>query len=113
MKKIDGVDTKKVGKRFVVGVNREAKRLKISVEKYFSKWKDGIKNSGLSISLRDSVLSNMDFNSFYGLGLIVITVPPQGEVSYLDDEIYWRNGDSTELATTAKQIAGIVAQFKS
>lgn len=44
IKKIDAIDAKKVGKRFVVGVNREAKRLGISVEKYFAKWKDGIKN---------------------------------------------------------------------
>jgi hypothetical protein len=111
VKKVDGTEAKKVGKRFVVGVNREAKRLGISVEKYFSKWKDGIKKSGLSPTLRDNVLSNMDFNSFYGLGLIAIAVPPQQEVSYVDDQIYWRNGDSTELATGAKQIAGVAARF--
>jgi hypothetical protein len=63
------------------------------------------------ITLRDSVLSNMDFNSFYGLGLIAITVPPQQEPSYVDEQIYWRNGDSTEVATSAKQIAGIAARF--
>jgi hypothetical protein len=111
VKKIDAVDATKIGKRFVVGVNREAKRLGISVEKYFSKWKDGIKNSGLSSTLRDNVLSNMDFNSFYGLGLIAITIPPQQEVSYLDEQIYWRNGDATEVATSPKQIAGIAARF--
>ncbi len=45
VKKIDGIEPKKIGKRYVVGVNREAKRLGVSVEKYFSKWKDGIKKS--------------------------------------------------------------------
>lgn len=111
IKKIDGVEAKKVGKRFVVGVNREAKRLGISVEKYFSKLKEGIKNSALSPALRDSVLSNMDFNSFYGLGLIAVTVPPQHELSYVDEQLYWRNGDSTEVATSPKQIAGIASRF--
>jgi hypothetical protein len=110
-KKIDGVEPKKVGKRYVVGVNREAKRLKISVEQYFSKLKDGIKKSELTAELRDTVLSNIDFNSFYGLGVIVITVPPQSAISYVDEELYWRNGDATELATTAKQIAGVAGRF--
>jgi hypothetical protein len=111
IKKLDGIEPKKIGKRYVVGVNREAKRLGIPVEKYFSKWKDGIKKSGLSPALRDGVLSNMDFNSFFAMGLIAITVPPQQEVSYVDEHVYWRNADSTELATSAKQIAGIAGRF--
>lgn len=108
---VDGVQAHKIGKRFVVGVNREAVRLGISVEQYFSLWKDGIKKSGLSDAVRDAVLSNMDFNSFFGLGVIVITVPPQTELSYVGDEVYWRNGDATELADSAKTIAGIVKRF--
>jgi predicted transcriptional regulator len=53
----------------------------------------------------------MDFNSFFAMGLIAITVPPQQEVSYVDEHVYWRNADSTELATSAKQIAGIAGRF--
>ena len=52
----------------MVGVSREARRLKLSTEKYYAKWKDGIKNSDLSLALRDSVLSNMDFNWFLRVG---------------------------------------------
>lgn len=111
IKELDGIEPKKIGKRFVVGVNREAKVLGLSVENYFSKWKDAIKNSKISSSLRDSVLSNMDFNSFYGLGIIVITIPPQKELSYVEEDIYWRNGDSTELAKTPKQIAMLAQRF--
>jgi predicted HTH transcriptional regulator len=111
IKKADNIDPKKIGKRFVVGVNREAQRLKISTEDYFSKWKNGIKNSKLSEKVRDDVLSNIDFNSFYGLWIIIITVPQQSEVSYVGEELYWRNGDSTELAATPKQIASIAQRF--
>jgi hypothetical protein len=111
VKKIDSVEPKKVGKRFVVGVSREARRLNITTETYFSKWKNGIKNSGLSDTLRDAVLSHMDYNSFYGLGVIVITVPSQKELSYVGDEVYCRNGDETVLATSAKQIATIAGRF--
>jgi predicted HTH transcriptional regulator len=111
IKEIDAVEPRKVGKRFVVGVNREAKRLNCTTEQYFAKWRDAIKNSKLSEGLRGEVLSNMDFNSFYGLGVIVITIRPQSEVSYLGDDVYWRNGSSTELAATSKQVAAIARRF--
>ncbi len=110
-KKLDGVEPKKIGRRFVVGVNREAKRLGITKEKYFSKWKDGIKNSKLTPELRDVVLSNMDFNEFYGLGVIVITIPPQQSLSYVGDDIYWRSGDATELAKANRQVASLASRF--
>jgi hypothetical protein len=115
IQEIDKIDPKKIGKRFVVGVNREAKRLGITlgitVEQYFSKWKDGIRKSTLSSGVRDSVLSNIDFNSFYGLGVIVNTIPSQSEPSYIGEEVYWRNGDSTERAETPKQIATLAKRF--
>jgi hypothetical protein len=74
-------------------------------------WKDGIRKSSLSSAVRDSVLSNIDFNSFYGLGVIVITIPSQSELSYIGEEVYWRNGDSTERAETPKQIATLAKRF--
>lgn len=109
--KLDGITPRKVGKRFVVGVAREARALGISVESYFGQLKDALKKSALSPPLRDSVLSSLDFNSYYGLGVIVITVPAQKELSYVNDQVFWRNADSTEQATTAKQIANLAQRF--
>lgn len=111
VKELDGIEPKRVGKRHVVGVHREAKVLGLSVEEYFAKWKQAIKNSSLSVHLKDAVMSSMDFNSFYDLGVIVITVPPQKELSYVGEELYWRDGDSTKLAYQAKQIAGLARRF--
>ncbi|GAB4137337.1 MAG: hypothetical protein Fur0046_11370 [Cyanobacteria bacterium J069] len=111
VRNLDNIEAKKIGKRFVVGVNREAKVLGLSVENYLSKWKDSIRNSELSKPLKDSVLSSIDFNGFYGLGVIVITIPPQRELSYFGDNVYWRSADSTELATTPKQIAELAKRF--
>jgi Protein of unknown function DUF262/Putative DNA-binding domain len=111
IKKLDGIEPKKVGKRMVVGVKREATLLGISMEAYVAKWRDAVKHSALSDKLKSSILSNIDFNAFYGLGVVVFTVPAQKEVAYLEGQIYWRNGDSTELAATPKQIADIVTRF--
>ena len=111
IKELDSIEPKKVGKRFVVGVVREANFLGKSVEDYFSIWKSAIRNSELSQPLRDSVLSNMDYNAFYGLGVIVITVLPQTELSYVGEDIYWRNGDSTEVVKSPKQAAMLAQRF--
>ena len=111
VKAIDGIEPVKIGSRFVVGVNREAKRLGISTEEYFSKWKDGIRGSDLSNGLKDVVLSSVDYNSYYGLGLIVITVPPQSELSYVGEDLYWREGDSTLKAEGARKAADLAKRF--
>jgi hypothetical protein len=111
IRKLDSIEPKKVGKKYVVGVVREAKLLGITVEQYVGKWKEAIKKSKLSDALRDSVLSNMDFNSYFGFGVMVFTVPPQSSLSYVGDEVFWRNGDSTEQATLPKQIAELAKRF--
>lgn len=108
---IDGVDGKRIGRKYVVGVKREADVLGITIEQYYSQWKEAIRNSGLSGSVRDSVLSNMDYNEFYGLGVITITIPPQCEMSYVGEETFLRSGDDTLKAETAQQIASIAKRF--
>jgi hypothetical protein len=110
-KQLDSIEPKRIGKRYVVGVAREAKVLGVTMEQYFSMWKNAIKNSTLSDALRDSVLSHIDYNSFFGLGIIVLTVHPQKELSYFGDEVYWRNVDSTEKATLPKEIANLAKRF--
>lgn len=113
IQEMDGVVPKKVGKRFVVGVNREAKVLSLTTEQYFSLWKDAIRNSALSQNLKDSVLSNIDFNSYFGFGIIVITIPAQSALSFVGDACYFRQADSTVEAVGAPQIAGIAQRFSA
>lgn len=108
---IDGIAARKVGKRQVVGVSREAKAMGISTEAYFTLWRDAIKNSGLSEPLKSDVLSNIDFNSFFGLGVIVIRVPSQKDLSYFDSEVYSREADQTVKASTHQQIANAAKRF--
>jgi predicted HTH transcriptional regulator len=108
---LDKITPRKVGKRFVVGIIREAAILKISPEAYFGKWKTAIKNSALSCPLKEAVLSNMDFNDYYGMGVMILTIPPQKQLSYVGENVYWREGDSTSLASTAKVIAALAQRF--
>ncbi|MBV6892075.1 DUF262 domain-containing protein [Xanthomonas vasicola pv. vasculorum] len=108
---LDKIEPRKVARRYVVGVRREAQLLKISMEEYLGKWRDKIAKSQLSSPLKEDVLSHIDFNEYYGLGVIIINVPAQTQASTVGDLMYWRNVDQTTLATSMKMAAEIGAKF--
>ena len=111
VKQLYGTEPRKLGSRFVVGVKREAAALGEKPEQYFARLKSKIRNSTLSEPLRGEVLSNMDYNDYYGLGLIMITIPTQRQLSYVDEDVYWRDGDETVKAVGAARIANLALRF--
>ncbi|HVI54520.1 MAG TPA: DUF262 domain-containing protein [Luteibacter sp.] len=111
IKEMFAIEPKKVGRRWIVGVDREAKALGISIEDYYAKWRNWIKDSSLSDELKASVLSSMDYSSYFGYGLLVISIPPQRDLSYLDGVPYWRSGDNTVEAKAAREIAMLAKRF--
>ena len=58
-----------------------------------------------------NVLSSIDYNNYYGLGVIVIEIQPQKEMAFVGDNVFWRNFDSTELTTDPRKIATIAKRF--
>ncbi|WP_241846812.1 DUF262 domain-containing protein [Xanthomonas oryzae] len=108
---LDKIEPRRVARRYVVGVRREAQLLKISMEEYLGKWRDKIAKSKLSSPLKEDVLAHIDFNEYYGLGVIIINVPAQTQASTVGDSMYWRNVDQTTLATSMKMAAEIGAKF--
>jgi len=111
IEKLDKIKPHLVGSRFVVGVSREAKALGLNLEKYVTKIRDAISSSSLSEPIKSSVLSRIDFHEYYGLGIVVIEIPNQKELSFVGDDVYWRSGDQTMKATDAKTIAVIARRF--
>ncbi|MFJ4874044.1 RNA-binding domain-containing protein [Streptomyces sp. NPDC088745] len=99
---LDRVTPRKVGRRFVVGVNREAKSLGETPERYAARWKEAIRTSGLDDGLKGSVLASLTHSDSYGLGVIVIRIPEQQKVSLFSGKAYVREGDETvEVADPA------------
>jgi hypothetical protein len=108
---LDSVLPRRVGHRDVVGVRREMAILGETPEVYFARWKNAIKNSQLTSPLKESVLSSMSYHDYFGLGVIIISIPPQTELSYVGKELYMRAGDDTVLADDGRTIAGLVGRF--
>lgn len=110
VRQLDHIEPKRVGMKNVVGVSREARALGISNEDYLTRWVNAIRNSELTEPLKSHVLSKIDYNDFYGLGVIIITVPSQQNISAVGQNIFWREADKTELAQ-GLQMATIAARF--
>lgn len=106
--KLDQIQPRTVGKRTVVGITREAKALGKSVEEYFQLIRDRIRKSGLSEPLR----GDLDFNTFYDLGVLVISIPKQGDMSYCGEQVYYRDGDQTKEAEGPRRVAEISKRFQ-
>jgi hypothetical protein len=96
-----GVSARAVGRKFVVGVRREAEALGETMEQYFTRIKEAFANSELSASVRGAVLASMAHTDYFGLSIITIHVPPQTEPSSVGDRVFVREGDSTVEVTGA------------
>ena len=108
---LDGVHPVKILKHSVVGIDREAKVLGISLENYCRKIIGFIKTSSLPETLISSVLSNVDIIDYHGMSVIRIKVPAQKEMSCLGDEVYERQFNDTVRVTSPKMIAAISKRF--
>jgi len=102
---LDGDGIEQLDGRHIVGVKREADILGLTLEQYFQKWRDAISNSQLSKELRTSVLSKMSFATLCGREVLVIPVPQQSGLSFLDGKLFYRDGDQTKEADSETSIA--------
>lgn len=110
IQEIDKIVPLIIGNRFVVGVDREAKILGISIEKYFHKFRDRIKNSDLSQFLKDALLGNMEVINYRGVSVVHIYIPSQLQLSFVGDICYVRQGDQT-LKASGPSIAAASRRF--
>ena len=106
-----GANARRVGSRFVVGINREAQRTGLTVEAYVHKVRNHIENSGLSQELKNTLLANMDYHDYFGFGVLVLTIPVQHGVSSVGESVFFRKGDQTVKASSLAETLSIAKRF--
>lgn len=111
IQELDGVGSVAVSNHWVVGIDREAIVLGISLENYCRRIVGFIKESVLSDFLISSVLSNIDIVDYRSLSVIRIKVPSQSEISYYGDEVYERQYNNTVKIESPKAIMAIAKRF--
>lgn len=102
---LDGVEYITVGNRYVVGIDRETTILSVNHEQYLEKITGFIRASDLSETLRNQVLSQIDYVEYKGLSVVRIRIPKQKEVSFLGEKAFIRENSSTIEATGKKLLA--------
>ena len=105
VKELDGVVAATVGYRYIVGLDREMKILRMGAEQYLEKFLENVRSSELSEPLKSQVLSQADFVEYKGHSVLRIRVPKQKEVSFVGNEAYIRENSSTILAAGKKLLA--------
>jgi Putative DNA-binding domain len=105
IKKLDGVDSIEINGRYIVGIDREATVLNKKLEQYVDVLINAIRDSSLTDTLKAQVLMKIDTICYKGLSVIRIHVPPQDNVSFVDQKAFTREHSSTVEANGPKLIA--------
>lgn len=111
IQELDDVLPSKISSHFVVGIDREAAILGITLEDYCRRIVGFIKSSSLSESLVSSVLSNIDIIDYRSLSVIRIKIPTQSEISYYGEETYERQYNNTVKIESPKAVMAIAKRF--
>lgn len=98
VREIDGVSATIVGRRFVVGIDREVAVLNITMEQYVRRVVDAFRNSSLSEPLKTQILGAIDVVEFRGMTMLRIAVPLQQQVSFVGSRCFTRDLSETKEA---------------
>lgn len=112
IKKTDSITPIKINGFQVVGIDREAKLQKKTIEKYVDFFVSEFKKTKLSEHLKSSILKNMDTIKYRGLSVIRLKIESQAKISYVDDQCFLREHNHTKLAN-GPQIEAIINRFHS
>ena len=111
IQELDSIMPVTISNHSIVGIDREAAVLGITLEDYCRRIVVFIKPSTLSDSLISSVLSNIDIIDYRSMSVIRIKVPSQTEISYYGDEVYERQYNNTVKVESPKAVMAIAKRF--
>jgi hypothetical protein len=110
---LDKVVPAEISGRFVVGVDREAAIMKLSVDQYKRRIVDAISKSELSNPLKGAILARIDCIAYRGHSVICIWVPAQKTYSSVADTVFVREGSSTKQVHGHKALKAVFQRFES
>ena len=112
VKKLDFVEYSEIAGRYIVGIDREAKLLKKSLDDYLTIIVNSIKSSAIPEPLKSQVLTSIDIITFNGHTIVRLTIPEQKQPSFIENKCFVRHAANTIELTDLTQIAAITQKFK-
>lgn len=98
--------------KFIVGIDREIKKMKWSVDQYMRAFIDRIKNSDMDEPLKTQVMSQVDIIEYMGYSIVRIRVPKQNKLTFIGDKVYVRHNNDTKQLTNPKEILAMNEVFR-
>lgn len=95
IEQLDGVPKRKVADHFLVGIEREAEILGVSVEDYVRRIVHIFQEADMTDPLKTHILSSLDVITLHQLTFVRIRIPAQPQVSFVNEKAYSREGSST------------------
>ncbi|MFE0043848.1 GmrSD restriction endonuclease domain-containing protein [Streptomyces albireticuli] len=111
IRKLDSIESVKIGRHHVVGVDREADAQGISLDNYVQKFVSRISQQPISEPLATQILSGIDTIEYKGISVIRVLIPGQKDLSYCNDRVFVRKGSSTEEINDLKKAAALGKMF--
>jgi len=105
IKVIYGTEYFEITDHYVVGIDREVQKMKLTTERYLEKIVDHIRSSGLPEPLKTQVLTQIDTVIYKNYTIVRIKVPTQSQMSFVGDDAYVREGNQTIKIEGKKIIA--------
>jgi hypothetical protein len=95
IKALDDVDPIEISGRYVVGIEREANFLGITLEQHIERLVGQLRSSELSLPLKSQLLSNIDPIPYRGKHVVRLKIPSQRDVSFVGKKAFVRENSST------------------
>lgn len=92
---LDSITPCQIADHYVVGVDREAQLLGLSIEHYVQRIINEFQQSQLTEPLKTHILSSFDTITVRGFTVIRILVSKQNTLSYVGNKAFSRQGSST------------------
>lgn len=110
VKEIYATDYIEISDHYVVGIEREAKKMNLTIERYLRIIVDHIRNSKLSDPIKTQILTQIDIVNYKNYVVVRIKVPSQSRISDVNDEYYVREGNNT-LKISGKKLLAVNELF--
>lgn len=108
---LDSIKAIEINDRFIVGIDRELKYFKDSIDNYVNFLLGNIQRSNLSDPLKTQLLSQLDIIDYKGYTIIRIKIPSQKNLSFVGDNCFFREHSKT-IKADAKQVIALNELFK-
>ncbi len=105
IQELDSRSLLKIGRQYLVGVDRECEALSLEMPEYQRLIIKQFQDSPLETELKGDVLANIDTVAYSGRSYVVIRIPAQRELSGYNGDYFVRDGEDLRKLTTGEALA--------